>query len=189
MLFGNLVDFLIRQYVINGYGLDQTGLWQAVVKISDSYSAAFIGVLGMVYYPKISELINHHEELKKYVRSVLLTCIPFILAGLMVVYYFKEEFLVIFFKPEFKQAAYLMDFQLTGDLFKLTSLILGYLIVVQARTSLFIISQGVSALVSVVLMYICSSYWGLEGLPIAHAIRYMLYLTFLVLLYRKIILK
>jgi polysaccharide transporter, PST family len=187
MVFGNLVDFLIRQYVINGYGLDQTGLWQAVVKLSDSYSAAFVAVLGMVYYPKLSELINHHEELKKYVRSVLLICIPFIFSGLLVVYYFKEEFLVIFFQSKFEQAAYLMDFQLVGDVFKLTSLILGYLIVVQARTSLFIISQGVSALVSVALMYVCSSQWGLEGLPMAHAIRYTLYFTFLVLLYKKIV--
>jgi polysaccharide transporter, PST family len=185
MIFGKVVDFIVRQFVIDKYGLEQTGLWQSVVKLSDLYTAAFVSIIGMVYYPRISELINAHDQLKKYIRSVMRISIPVICAGLMFVYFFKEEFLVLLFEAKFKRASYLVDYQLAGDLFKLISFILSYLIFAQARTSFYIISQALSALVFIGLMYFCSSYYGLEGLPIAHAVRYMLYLLFVVLLYRK----
>jgi PST family polysaccharide transporter len=187
LVFGKIVDFIVRQYAIDHYGLIQTGLWQSVVKISDLYTAAFISIIGMVYYPRISELLNKHDQLKKYVRSVILISTPVIIVGLVAVYFFKEEFLVLLFDSEFKQASYLLDYQLIGDWFKLISYFLAYIIFAQARTLLYIVSQGLSAFVYIVLMYFCSKYWGLEGLPIAHAIRYVLYLLFVVLLYRKTI--
>jgi PST family polysaccharide transporter len=187
MIFGKLVDFIIRQYAIDTYGLNLTGLWQAVVKLSDLYSAAFVAIVGTVYYPRISYLINHEEELRKYVKTVLFICTPIIFIGLLAVFFFKEEFLFLFFQSDFTKAAYLVDFQLLGDVFKLTSFLLSYLIFAQARTVMYISSQAASAIIYIGLLFFCSNYWGLEGLPIAHAIRYVLYLLFLGLLYRKIL--
>jgi polysaccharide transporter, PST family len=187
MVFGRIVDFFIRQYAMSEFSTYQTGLWQSVVKFSDYYTAAFTTILGMVYYPKISQLVNEPSELKIYIRSVLKIAVPFIAVGLLIVYFGREFILVLFFDEQFKAAAFLFDFQLMGDFLRLISLLLSFLISAQARTGLFISMQGGSSLLYIALVFLCTNEWGMEGFPIAHAIRFSLYLLMVGFIYRKLL--
>lgn len=187
MLFGRMVDFVVREYAMSEFTIYQTGLWQSVVKFSDYYTAAFISLVGMVYYPKISQLIGDQSELKKYVRVVMKASIPVIALGLLVVFFLREYILVLFFDEQFKPAEKYFEFQLIGDFLRMASFFLGFIITAQARVTLFIGSQAASAVLYILLIFLCTEEWGMEGFPIAHAIRYFLYFIFTVLLYRKLV--
>ncbi|WMJ74788.1 O-antigen translocase [Cytophagaceae bacterium ABcell3] len=187
VVFGKTVDFFVRDFVIDRFELFQTGLWQGVAKFSDYYSVAFVTIISTVYYPKVSEIINDKAALSAYVRHVMKVLTPILAVGLLVIYFLREFILELFFDTRFKEGAFLMDYQLLGDFFKMLSYILSFIISAQARTWLFIWSQAASAALYVVLILIATELWGLEGLTIAHAIRFACYLLFTVVVYKGIV--
>ena len=189
VVFGRVTDFFVREYSLSVFGYHQTGLWQSVVKFSEYYFAAFTSILGMIYYPKISAIINFPEQLRDYIRSAIKILVPVIIAGLALVYFRRDYILLIFFDEKFLPAANLFTFQVIGDFFKMTSYILGIVLVAQARIRLFIAVQGISALIYIILIYIATASWALEGLVIANAIRFSLYFILICILFRKILWK
>lgn len=180
-----LVSFLVREIAIQQFSLYQTGLWQAVVKVSDSYTMVFVSVMGMVYYPKIASLLPKPAALRSYVRTVLLLLVPVVGVGLLLFGLLRDFFIRLLFQEEFLAARDLLDFQLLGDFFKMVSWIFSYLIAVQARVKLYVITELASGAVYVALVSWLLPVMGLEGLPLAHAVQYGLYLLFFLYWFRS----
>lgn len=187
MIFGKLTDFIIRDYAIQQFGFHLTGLWQSVVKISDSYMMLFINTVGIVYYPQVSALIFDSEQLRIYLKDVLRIVLVVSLVGLSLVYLFRETVLVILFDQDFIPAEELMPFQLIGDFFCFLAYLLTYIISAQARTLTFILLEAASALIYIGLVLLFSSFYGIEGIPMAHAARYGMLLIILIILNKRIL--
>lgn len=187
LLFGKVTDFIIRDYAIQTFGMHHTGLWQSVVKISDGYMMLFINTVGIVYYPQISSMILHTEHLRQYLRDVLKIVIIISAIGLYLIYIARVPVLTILYNSEFVPAGNLMPMQFVGDFFCIISYLLTYIISAQARTRVFIILQAASAIFYVSLVYIFTSYLGIEGIPVAHAIRYSVFVIILIILNKRII--
>jgi PST family polysaccharide transporter len=180
-----LVDFVVREMAIQEFSLLETGLWQSVVKISDSYTMVYISVLGMVYYPRIAALLPQPVALREYVRSIFFLLVPAVGAGLLFFWWQRDFFIQLLFHQEFLAARYLMDYQLLGDFLKMTAWVLSYIITVQARVKLYMLTQLGSGVIYVALVAWLMPLLGVEGLPVAHALRYGLYLVFHLYLFRS----
>lgn len=187
LIFGKFVDLYVREYCISLFSLSETGYWQSVVKLSDSYTMVFTATVGAVYFPKISSLVHNPFELKKYVKPVFYQTSILVLIGLSAVFVFKDYLIILLFSSEFKNASYLVKYQVAGDVLKLSSWILAFIMSAQAKTSIFIISQALSAIIFIFLLYILIPIYGIEGLTIAHFIRFIGYFTFTLIMYRKLI--
>ena len=171
LIFGKLVDFLIRLYAIQELGFHRTGLWQAIVRISEAYMFIFIGTLGMVYRPNIQKYIFDYEKLSNYVKYILKISIPFTIAGLVITYFLRNPILSILFSPQFIQASRLMPFQLIGDFFGIIAYLLAYVLAAQSRIRDFILLQAMAAISFVILTMVFINFLGVDGLPIAYAIK------------------
>jgi O-antigen/teichoic acid export membrane protein len=187
LIFGKLTDFIIRDYAIQHFGLHLTGLWQSVVKISDSYMMLFINTVGIVYYPQISALIFDTDQLRVYLRDVIRIVIFVSITGLSLIYIFRRPVLTILFDSNFLPAEELMPFQLIGDFFCFLAYLLTYIISAQARTRTFIFLQAGSAIFYFGLVIFFSSMYGIEGIPVAHAARYGLLFLILIFLNKRIL--
>jgi PST family polysaccharide transporter len=187
LVFGKLTDFIIRDFAIQHYGLHLTGLWQSVVKISDSYMMLFINTVGIVYYPQVSALVFDSEQLRVYLKDVLRIVLVVSIIGLSLIYLFRKTVLILLFDQDFLPAEELMPFQLIGDFFCFLAYLLTYIISAQARTLTFILLQAGSALMYFGLVLLFSSLYGIEGIPMAHAARYGLLLLILIILNKRII--
>lgn len=184
-LFGRTSDFYVRELAIDHFGLEQAGLWQAVVRLSDGYLMAVPAFINMVFYPELSALANKSSGLKSYFRSTLAKVIPLAAVGLALVYILREPLLVLLNNDTFLTAAPLVKYQLIGDIFKLVSYFFAVLIWVQARPRLTFITEMLSASFYVLLVWLLIKPLGLAGLPVAHAIRYAGYCLLLVFIFRK----
>ena len=156
ILFGRFLDFLVRDYVIDLYGLERTGLWQSVAKMSTSYLLVFTGTVGVVYYPKMASLIHEPKELRRYVIRVMSFVALISLISLGVYYLNKELVLSLFFSKEFKSASYLVKYQVVGDLFSIVSYLLAYLLSAKVATTKYIFAQFFSAFLT--RLYALSSF-------------------------------
>jgi PST family polysaccharide transporter len=187
LVFSKLVEFYIRGVSIDKFGMLQTGLWQAVVKISDGYTMVFVNTVGVIYYPQVSSLILDTELLRNYLRDVLRIVAVITLAGLVLVYLFRYPILSLLYSNNFHSAADLMPLQLTGDFFCIISYLLTYIISAQARTRTFIALQAISAVFYISLIYVLIPRMNILAFPAAHLIRYVFYFIILVVLNRRTI--
>ncbi|MFT2010485.1 hypothetical protein ACMA1I_17555 [Pontibacter sp. 13R65] len=182
-----LTNFFVRDYVISRFELYDTGLWQAVVRVSENYSLVYTSVIGMLYYPRMAALVADQNGLQKYVRSTFYLVLPGLLVALLLVYLLREWVLLLLFNQDFVVAEYLFDYQLIGDFFKMWSIVLTNLMVVRAHVRLYISWQIITALFYMALVYFLVEPFGLEGVTMAHAIRYAAVLVFSMVYYNKYI--
>ena len=185
--FGRLLDFGVRDYAIELYGLDRTGLWQSVAKMSTSYMLIFTGTVGVVYYPKMASLIHEPQKLKWYVIRVMGFVAFISLLGLGIYYLNKEFFLKLFFDNGFERAAYLVRFQVVGDFFAIISYLLAYLLSARVQTFKYIAAQFVSAAIYVTLISLLIEQFDLEAFTIAYMWRYIGFFVILIIFNRRLL--
>lgn len=185
IIFGRFLDFMVRDYVIDLYGLERTGYWQAVAKMSTSYLLVFTGTVGVVYYPKMASLIHEHGELKSYVLRVMgFVCFVSVIA--LGIYWLNKEFVLkLFFANGFEKGAYLVKYQVVGDFFSILSYLLAYLLSARVETIKYIFAQLFSALIYVVLITVLIDHFELEALTIAYMFRYVGFFFLLLWLNRR----
>lgn len=185
IVFGRLLDFMVRDYVIEIYGLDKTGLWQSVAKMSTSYLLVFTGTVGVVYYPKMASLIHDKIALKSYVLKVM-GFVAFVSVLCLGVYFLNKEFVLkLFFDNGFERAAYLVRYQVIGDLFCILSYLLAYLLSARVQTIKYIGAQLVSALIYVAVISSLLEHYELEALTLGYMWRYVGFFIILLIFNRK----
>jgi polysaccharide transporter, PST family len=187
VVFGKIVDLLVRDYLIVKFDAYQTGLWQGVVKISDGYSTLFTAALGMLFFSKIASLIPDTAALKNFLWKSLASITLLSLIGLGIVFLFKSFFLRLFYNESFVRAAPLMDFQLLGDVFKFPSYLLAYLILAQLKTKVYILSQAITTAFYLILIFGLVPFMGIYAMPLAHFVRFVFYFALFFYLSRHIL--
>jgi polysaccharide transporter, PST family len=187
VICSKVVSFYVRDVIIQRFDLYQTGLWQAMVKLSDNYTIVFTSLVGMVYYPRLVALINEPTALRRYVRTMFYAVVPVIGLGLLLFYVLKNYFIIWLFNETFLPGAYLLDYLVIGDWFKMSAWLLSYLMMAQTRTKLYIFVQVVAALIYILLLFWLVGQYGLPGVTMAHGASFGLFLVFNLCYYRKLI--
>ena len=187
IIFGKLLDFAVRDYVIDLYGLDRTGLWQSVAKMSTSYLLVFTGTVGVIYYPKMASLIHDKVALKSYVSRIM-GFVSFVSVICLGVYFLNKEFILkLFFDNGFERAAYLVRYQVVGDFFCILSYLLAYLLSARVETMKYVGAQILSAVIYVGLLSVLLQHYELEALTLAYMWRYIGFFIVLVIFNRKML--
>ncbi|GEO03918.1 hypothetical protein AAE02nite_15820 [Adhaeribacter aerolatus] len=187
VICSKLVNFYVRDLMIKRFDLYQTGLWQAMVKLSDNYTLIFTSLISMVYYPRVASLVQQPAALRRYVRQVFFLLVPAIALGLFLFYALQRWFILLLFNDDFLPGAYLLDYQVLGDFFKMSAWILSYLMMAQARMGLYIVVQVVAAALYLFILFWLVERFGLPGVTMAHCVSFGLFLVFNLIFFRKLI--
>lgn len=169
-----LSQMLIRTYLTQEFGLAYAGYWEAMIRLSAAYLMLVTTTLGVYYLPRLSEL-NNIDEIKKEVYLGYKFILPLTILGGSVVFMLRDWIIKFLFSSSFLPMQDLFFWQLIGDTLKIGSWILAYLMLSKAMTKLFIITEIIFALSLVALTYICTIFFGFEGVSIAYLINYGLY--------------
>lgn len=168
LILEKLVSFAVRELSIHTFGLQTTGYWQAVVKISDNFLMFFIAIVAVVFYPHVASLVHHKEKLRNYVGDVYKVVLPANAAVLLLIYFLREWVIIILYSPDFIEGEALLKYQLTGDFFRAAALLLVYVISAKAKTFLFILLQAFSAIVYVGLIVLILDKAGIDSFPLSY---------------------
>jgi len=181
---GPLVYLAIRNNVIENLGLEQAGYWSAMERISSNY-LMFISTLLTVYFLPKLVLAKTNAETKSVFWSYYKTILPLFILILVVIYLLRFFIIKILFTQSFEPVSNLFFWQLLGDILKASSIILGYEFFAKKMTKAFIITE----LMSLGCLYFSSIFFmnifKIEGIVMAHAFTYAVYLFVLVIYFRK----
>lgn len=169
-----LSQMLIRGYLSHEYGTTYAGYWEAMIRLSAAYLMLVTTTLGVYYLPRLSELKNF-EDIKTEVYIGYKYIFPLAAIGGLMVYVLRDWIITLLFTKSFLPMRDLFLWQMIGDSLKIGSWILAYLMLSKAMTKLFITTEIIFALTSVLLTYMCTQLIGFEGVSVAHVINYGMY--------------
>ncbi|MFT3795814.1 O-antigen translocase [Flavobacterium sp.] len=127
-----LVLILVRNHIVDRWGVEQAGIWDAVNRLSGFYMTLFSSGLSLYYMPKLASLHTESAfkgELKSYFRSF----IPLFVLMLLLLFVFKDAVLALAFTQQFAAVNELLIWQMLGDLVKMMTLAFGFQILVKTR--------------------------------------------------------
>jgi PST family polysaccharide transporter len=171
-----LSQILIRQKIVDELGIEHAGYWDALIKLSNTYLALATTTLSLYLLPRLSELATM-AHVRREVWKSWQVIVPATVLASMVVYLFRDWVVVTIFTPEFLPMLELLAWQLCGDVIKMTSWVLGYVLIARARSAEFITAEIVFALALWALTLMGIRLFGFRGISMAYAATYAIYLA------------
>ena len=179
-----LVNIAVRDHLALQFGWEQVGYWQAVSKVSDAYLLFFTAAINIYYLPKLAST-HGREALLAELRTACRYVLPAVVVLAAMVYLLREWVTWLLFTPDFAAANALYGPQLVGDVVKVASFVLSYLMLAKAMTALFVVSECVFAASYLALVWVLAARFGVVGAIYAFAANYVLYLVFNLLVARR----
>ena len=179
-----LVNIAVRDHLAARFGWEQVGYWQAVGKVSDAYLLFLTTAINVYYLPKLAST-HAREALALELRLAYRYVMPVVLALAVGVYLCRDWVTAVLFSDDFSAARALYAPQLIGDVVKIASFVLSYVMLAKAMTRLFVASELAFAISYVALVFLFTGRFGLIGAMYAFAVNYALYLLFNVMVVRR----
>lgn len=179
-----IFNLKIRNFLIANVGLDKSGLWEAITRISNFY-LLFIGTMVSVYfYPKLIKA-KGIAEIKIIIWSYYKYILPLFIVGGVVVYFSRFLIIKILFTNQFLPVSELFFLQLLSDLFKVCGMILAFFLMAQKRVFHYVFIEVLAIFFLYFASLFCINTFGLEGVLIAQFLENFTYLLVLVLYFKK----
>ncbi|MBG3117471.1 O-antigen translocase, partial [Proteus mirabilis] len=170
-------QFIIRNYIATTQGLEQAGYWQGVWYISTTYLMIVTTALSTYYLPRLSEIANK-QELKKEIFQGYKILLPIAMGSGLIIYFLRDFIINILFSNTFSPMKPLFTWQIIGDIFKIASWLLAYVMLAKAMTKIFIISEIIFSSTFILFSFSMIKYFGTIGATYAYTINYILYFIF-----------
>ncbi len=177
-------QILVRDHLSEKFGLEATGYWQAVTKISDIYLMMVTLTLSAYYLPRISE-IRKEKELRAEIIKTYIFILPLAGCGALTIYLLRNFIVSALFTPDFNPMIDLFAWQLIGDVIKIGSWILGYVLIARASTQFVVVTEVFFSITLFIFTLLLTPFYGLRGALIAFSINYLFHWYFMYYLTRK----
>lgn len=178
LLLTGATQFLTRLLIDRNLGLEAAGHFQAAWGVSNMYLGFVTGALAAEYYPRISAIAADkralNEAVNNQIRIILFLAGPVILGIIL----FSPLVVSLLYSAEFQETVPLLRWQLVGDVLKVASWAVGFLLLArEARRRYFVAELSWNALYLGSLAVLLPAY----GLVAAGGIYAFCYLAYLLL--------
>lgn len=169
-----LTYIFIRDYLSTNLGVNAAGFWQASWKISEIYLMLVTTTLSVYYLPRLAEIDNAHT-LKAEILKVYRFVMPVVICGAVTMFFLRDFITNTLFSSEFYPMRELFFWQLTGDVIKIGSWILSFIMLGRAMIKAFIVTEIVFSVTFYILTKMFVSQYGLVGVAMAYTTNYIIY--------------
>lgn len=167
---------LTRTLVQRDLGTDALGQFQAAWAIGMTYMGFILGAMGTDYYPRLTAAMRDRAAAVRLVNEqtevALLLCAPVLVTMLGCAPYVIR----LLYSAEFGPAVDILRWQLPGDLLKVLSWPLGYVIVASGAGKTFVLTESLAIGVFVLCVWIGMPILGVTAVGVAFLALYMAHL-------------
>lgn len=183
VFFINVTDVAIRNLIENSISVSAAGYWTAMTSLSKIYMQFLAALFPLYILPRYAEIIDSNE-FKKEVKNIYKYLLPIVSIGMIAIYLLRNFIIKLVYTNDFLAISSLFKWQLLGDFIKFIALVLSYQFLAKKQMRNYIFTE----ILSVFLFYGFSVYfiniYGVEGIVMAHVIRYVLYLLVVIYILR-----
>lgn len=174
VFIGNYAQITLRKIITTEFNVTYAGYWEAMNKLSGGYLMLATTIIGVYYLPKLSGL-KTYNEVRKEVNLAYRYILPVASITAFLIFIFREWVVKVLFTDSFLPMLELLKWQLLGDVIKIGSWIVSYVMMGRAMTKIFIFTEAFFALSIIPLTLIMIKYFGFKGVAFAFAINCLMY--------------
>lgn len=184
-LVGMLGQLLVRTIVQQQLGSNALGFFQAAATISMTYIGFVLSAMGADYYPRLTAVIHDHAAVNRLVNEqtevALLLSGPVFLTMLGIAPWVIE----LLYASSFHPAAEVLRWQVLGDVLKVCSWPLGFIILAAGDGRTFVLTESIAVAVFVILTLLLLPLHGVVATGQAFVGMYLVYLPLVYALARR----
>jgi len=167
--------YLVRIFISDRMGVEGVGQFQAAWNLSATYVGLILGAMGADYYPRLSAVNQDNVQVCKLVNEQ--TEISLLLAGPLIVAMIclMDVLVWLFYSAQFGQSINILLWQSLGNLLKVITWPMGFVILAKGRGKYFVFSElfwNALFLTSIWLLWERSS---IESTGVAYLVSYLVY--------------
>ncbi|WKE66788.1 O-antigen translocase [Gallaecimonas kandeliae] len=175
----------VRNLLVSNLGWEDTGLWQAVWKVSEVYLGVITMALGTYYLPRLSSAKSKESFLDE-IKSTFKFVVPVVLISSLAIYLLRDFIISILFTSDFNGASNLFLFQLLGDNVKIASWVLSYPVLSKGAVRWFVVGEIIFSISLVCLSSFFVQEFGLVGANMAYLVNYAGYFLFMLVVLKNV---
>ena len=169
---------IVRTLVQGELGLAAAGQFQAAWSISLTYMGLVLGVMTSDFHPRLAAVIDKKVSAIQLVNEqtdlAVLLCAPLLLLLSGV----APWVIRLLYTPEFAPAVEVLRWQLLGDVLKVMSFPLGFVLLASGASKTFLLAEVLGMIVFALVTWLGLPIWGIKATGIAFALMYAIYLPF-----------
>ena len=185
-LLSPYITLEIRKFLIITVGLDESGFWEAITKVSNLYLIFISTLVSLYFYPQLIK-----AKSKKQTKEVFLqfykSIIPLFVCCAVVIYFIRFWIVKTLFSNEFLPVSDLFLWQIIGDFFKVCGTIIAFQFLAKRIIVPYIIFEFSANVFLYFFSIYCIELVGIQGVLIAQAAEHCLYLIVITIYFRKLI--
>lgn len=175
---------IIRDYIADQLSMEAAGYWQAMWYISSMYLMVITTALGTYYLPRLSEIKDKSELLTELLNGYRVI-LPLVTILAFCIYILKDFIISILFTASFEPMRELFMWQLVGDVLKIASWLVAYLLMAKAKTIIYIITEIAFSVSFVGLSMFFVDEFGVVGMTYSYSLNYFLYFIVILIIVKK----
>lgn len=179
-------QMFIRKIICDTYNIQEAGIWESCNRISQMLLAILTGAFSTWYLPRLSE-IKSEIELSLELKRVLKIVAVFMIFVAIVIISLRKIIPHLLFSVEFESSAHLIPIEVIGDVFRMCSWVLAYIMIAKGMTTLFIITELAYTAIYLILAYILIPIAGAQGAVLAYLLMYVLYFIGMLAIFRHLL--
>ena len=178
-------QLVVRVLIQRELGVAALGQFQAAWAISMTYIGFVLGAMGTDYYPRLTAVINDPAAANRLVNEQ--TEVALLLAGpvLIAMLGLAPWVIHLLYSREFAEAANVLRWQVLGDILKVASWPLGFVILAAGAGRTFMLTESLAIAVFVALTWLGMPLLGIQASGIAFVGMYVVLLPVVYLLARS----
>lgn len=180
-----LGQLAVRTMVQRELGTAALGQFQAAWAISMTYIGFVLAAMGTDYYPRLTAVIRDHAAVNRMVNEqtevALLLAGPVFLAMLALAPWVIE----LLYSTRFHDAADILRWQILGDVLKVASWPLGFILLASGDGRTFMFSDSSAIAIFCVSVWLGLPYVGLQATGVGFLMMYVAYLPIVYLLAKR----
>ncbi|MBF7730508.1 O-antigen translocase [Pseudomonas sp. N040] len=184
-LVGVLGQLAVRTLVQRELGAESLGYFQAAWVISMTYLGFVLGAMGTDYYPRLTAAIHDHATANRLANEQ--TEVALLLAGpvLLGMLALAPWVIQLLYTAEFAPAASILRWQILGDVLKIVSWPLGFIILAAGDGRTFMLSETAAMAVFAGITWLALPWLGIQTAGISFLLMYMVLLPLVYWLARR----
>ncbi|MCU8104643.1 O-antigen translocase [Shewanella sp. SM101] len=177
-----IVRFIISQEL----NIEAVGYFQASWQISMTYITFVLGAMAADYYPRLTENIHNRNEANRLVNEQTEIAIIFAAPVLLAMLAFAPLVINLLYSSEFNASIEILRWQVSGDVLKVISWPLGFIMGAQGRSKLFVFTELLWNISYIFFVYFGIDRYGIEITGYAFTASYFLYIFVVYFISQKI---
>jgi PST family polysaccharide transporter len=155
--------YAVRMMVVREIGYGAAGLYQSAWTIGGFYVGFILQAMGADFYPRLTAVIENHEESNRLVNEQALVSLLLAGPGVLATLTFAPLVIPLFYSAAFQPAAELLRWLCLGVTLRVITWPMGFIVNAKARQNVFIAVEAAYTVVYLALAWLGVKYLGLNG--------------------------